>query len=258
MTDPVLVIVSGIVGLAVGSFLNVAIVRLPAGKSVVAPPSHCPRCGERLRWVHNIPLVSWIALRGRCAFCAARIGAQYPFVEAATAMIWAANAAFLGPTAEAARAIVLLSLLLAIAVTDLRHYIIPDELSLGGTVAGVLLALPPGAPSLPESVVGSIVGGGLLWGVAIVGSRVLGREAMGGGDIKLMAMIGAFLGWKGALLTIFLGALSGTLIFGPIALYARLSRRPETLVPFGVFLAIGAGLTLYLGEPLLRWYLGPG
>ena len=254
MTDPIFVIVSGVVGLAIGSFLNVAIVRLPAGESVVSPPSRCPRCGEPLRWYHNVPVASWIALRGRCAFCASPIGAQYPLVEATTAVIWAANAALLGPTVDAARAVALLTLLLAIAVTDLKHYIIPDELSLGGIAAGIALALPAGPPSLPESVVGSLVGGGILWGVAIAGSRVFGREAMGGGDIKLMAMIGAFLGWKGALLTIFLGALSGTLIFGPIALYARMTRRPERLVPFGVFLALGAALTFYVGEPLLRWY----
>lgn len=252
--DLPLVIVSGIVGLAVGSFLNVMIVRLPAGESVIAPPSHCPHCGERLRWYHNIPLLSWIALRGRCAWCRAAIGWQYPLVELATAGIWAGNAAAFGATAHTARGIVLLTLLLAIAITDLRHYVIPDELSLGGTAAGALVALAPGPLSLPEAAIGSIVGGGLLWGVAIVGSWALGREAMGGGDIKLMAMIGAFLGWKGALLTIFLGALSGTVVFVPISLYVRLANKEEKLVPFGVFLAMGAALSFYLGDLLLDWY----
>lgn len=252
------VLVSGIVGLAVGSFVNVAIVRLPAGESVVSPPSRCPRCDGPLRWYHNIPLLSWIALRGRCAYCNERISWQYPLVEAATAAIWAANAAGYGPTPQTARGVVLLTLLLAIAVTDARHYIIPDELSLGGTVAGVLLAMAPGQPSLPEAVVGSVLGGGMLWLVAVVFGWALKREAMGGGDIKMMSMIGAFLGWKGAFLSIFLGALAGTLIFVPIALFFRIVHRTEKLVPFGVFLALGAAVAFYLGEPLLAWYLGGG
>lgn len=256
MTDLPLVIVSGIVGLAVGSFLNVVIIRLPTGESVVAPPSHCSSCGQRLRWVHNIPLLSWLALRGRCAYCSALIGWQYPLVEATTGAIWAANAAAFGATPRTAQAIVLLTLLLAIAVTDVRHYIIPDELSLGGTMAGALLAVAPGPPSLPGAAIGSVVGGGLLWVVAIVGGRVFGREAMGGGDIKLMAMIGAFLGWQGALLSIFLGALSGTLIFVPIAVYVRLKNGEEKLVPFGLFLAFGAALAFYAGDTLLSWWLG--
>lgn len=248
--DNPLVLVSGIVGLAIGSFLNVLIFRLPAGESVVMPPSHCPGCGETLRWYHNIPVVSWLALRGRCAYCGERISWQYPVVELLTGAIWAGNAVLFGATPEAARGAVLLTLLLAIAVTDARHYVIPDELSLGGTVAGVLLSLAPGGPTLPESVIGSIVGGGILWGVAIVGTWAFKKEAMGGGDIKMMAMVGAFLGWKGALLTIFLGALSGTLIFVPIAL------KTQKLVPFGIFLALGATLTFYFGGPLLGWYLG--
>lgn len=163
--------------------------------------------------------------------------------------MWAANAAVYGVTFEGARGAVLVTFLITIAVTDARYYLIPDELSLGGTVAGVLLSLPPGPPTLSESVVGSIVGGGLLWLVAIIGSWALKKDAMGGGDIKMMAMVGAFLGWRGALLTIFLGALAGTLIFVPVAL------RTRALVPFGIFLALGAGLTFYFGRPLLNWYL---
>ncbi len=245
-----LVLLSGVLGLVVGSFLNVLIVRLPAGRSVVRPGSHCPRCGRALRWYHNIPLLSWLVLRGRCAWCGEPIGWQYPFVELATGAIWAGNAALLGATPRAAQAVVMLTLLLAIAVIDARHFLIPDELSLGGAAAGFLLSMAPGPPSVPESAIGSIVGGGLLWLVAILGSMALKREAMGGGDIKMMAMLGAFLGWQGALLTIFLGALLGTLVFLPIAY------RSDRLVPFGVFLALGGTVTFYLGDALFEWYLG--
>lgn len=251
-----LVIVSSIVGLAVGSFLNVVTLRLPADESVVTPPSHCPECGAELRWYHNVPVVSWMALRGKCAFCGTRISWQYPAVELATAAIWGANAAAYGVSGEGARAILLLTLLLAIAVTDAKFYIIPDELSLGGTAAGVILAgvlqvwSPPVEIGLQQAVIGAVVGSGVLWLVAIVGSWALKKDAMGGGDIKMMALIGAFLGWKGALLTIFLGALAGTLVFVPIAW------RTDKLVPFGLFLALGAALTFYLGDALLEWYMG--
>ncbi len=245
-----IVLLSGLLGLVVGSFLNVLIVRLPAGRSIVRPRSHCPSCGRPLRWFHNIPLLSWIVLRGRCAWCGARIGWRYPVVELTTGAIWAGNAALWGATPRAGHAVVMLTLVLAIAVIDARHFLIPDELSLGGAAAGFLLSMAPGPPSVPESAIGSIVGGGLLWLVAILGSMALKREAMGGGDIKMMAMLGAFLGWQGALLTIFLGALLGTLVFLPIAY------RSERLVPFGVFLALGGTVTLYFGDALLDWYLG--
>lgn len=248
--DPYAITMAGLVGLAIGSFLNVLILRLPERRSVVRPASACPQCGRELAWYHNIPVVSWLALRGRCAFCGAGISVQYPLVEIATGAIWAGNVAMYGVSWEAGRGIVLLMLLLAIAITDLRFYIIPDELSLGGTALGGLLALPPGDPTIAQAAIGTVVGGGLLWLVAIVGTWVLKKEAMGGGDIKMMAMLGAFLGWKGALLTIFLGALAGTLVFVPIAL------RSDRLVPFGLFLALGGGLTFYFGDPLLAWYLG--
>lgn len=251
-----LVIVSSIVGLAVGSFLNVVTLRLPAEESIVAPPSHCPECGTELRWYHNIPVVSWLALRGRCTFCGTGISWQYPMVEIATAVIWGANVAAYGVSGEGARAILFLTLLLAIAVTDAKFYIIPDELSLGGAAAGVILAgsLQLWSPlveiGLQQAVIGAIVGSGVLWLVAIVGSWALKKDAMGGGDIKMMALIGAFLGWKGALLTIFLGALAGTLVFVPIAW------KTDKLVPFGLFLALGAALAFYVGDPLLDWYMG--
>ncbi len=245
-----LVPLAAVLGLMIGSFLNVLVLRLPARESVVAPRSRCPRCGTPLRWHHNIPLVSWLALRGRCAFCKEPISWQYPAVEASTAAIWALNAWAFGPTPEALRAVAFLTLLLAIAVTDLRFYIIPDELSVGGAVLGLALAFLPGEPTIVGALVGAAVGGGVLWIVAVVGTWAFRKEAMGGGDIKMLAMIGAFLGWKGALLTIFLGALAGTAVFVPLAW------KTDKLVPFGLFLAVGAALAFYVGDHLLAWYLG--
>lgn len=249
--EPALLVPLGVVlGLLVGSFLNVVILRLPARESVVFPGSHCPRCKTPLRWYHNLPVASWLALRGRCAFCKEPISWQYPAVEISTAAIWGAHLALLGATPEAARGIALMTLLLAIAVADLRFYIIPDELSLGGAVLGLALAFLPGEPTILGALLGAAVGGGVLWIVAIVGTWAFRKEAMGGGDIKLMAMIGAFLGWRGALLTIFLGALAGTIVFVPIAW------KTDKLVPFGLFLAVGAALAFYVGDDLLRWYMG--
>ena len=245
-----LVGVVAVLGLLIGSFLNVLILRLPVGESIVAPGSRCPHCKTPLRWYHNVPLVSWLVLGGRCAFCKESIGWQYPAVEVSTTVIWGANVAAYGLTPEAARAILFLTLLLAIAVTDARFYIIPDELSLGGAALGLVLSLFPGGPALLDSLIGAVVGGTVLWVVAIVGTWAFKKDAMGGGDIKMLAMVGAFLGWRGALLTIFLGALAGTLIFVPLAW------KSDKLVPFGVFLSLGAGLAFYFGDDLLRWYTG--
>ena len=243
------VLLAGLLGLLVGSFLNVAILRLPADMSLVRPRSHCPRCGETLKWYHNVPVVSWLTLRGRCAYCGERISVQYPIVELATAGIWAGSVYAFGFTSHAAQAVVMMSILLAVAVTDGREYVIPDELSLGGVVAGLAMSFLPGTPTPVGSLIGVLVGGGVLWVIAVIGTKVFGEDAMGGGDIKLMAMIGAFVGWQGTLLTLFIGAILATIVFVPINL------RSKKLVPFGIFLAIGGAMTFVWGEWLLDWYL---
>jgi leader peptidase (prepilin peptidase)/N-methyltransferase len=243
------VILAGLLGLLVGSFLNVAILRLPADMSLVRPRSHCPRCGETLKWYHNIPVVSWLTLRGRCAYCGTRISVQYPIVELTTAAIWAGNVYAFGLTPHAAQAVVMMSILLAVAITDGREYVIPDELSLGGVVAGLAMSFLPGSLTPVGSLIGILVGGGLLWVIAIVGTKIFGEDAMGGGDVKLMAMIGAFVGWQGTLLTLFIGAILATIVFVPI------NMRSKKLVPFGIFLAIGGAVTFVWGDALLDWYL---
>ena len=248
-----LIVIAALFGAVIGSFLNVCILRWGAEpkESVVSPPSHCPKCGIGLRWYDNVPIVSWLVLRGRCRGCRTPISIQYPMVELATALIWAFVVWRYGATLEAFRGAAFGTVLLGIAMTDARAYIIPDEFSLGGLAIGILFALAAGKQPLGVALLGAAVGFGMLWLVAIAGEWMFKQEAMGGGDIKMMAMVGAFLGWQGTLLTVFLGALIGSLIFVPLSLMGR-----KQLVPFGIFLAIGAAATYLVGPAILTWYSG--
>lgn len=240
---------AGVLGLVLGSFLNVCSLRWPREESVVHPASRCLGCGAAIRWFDNIPLFSYLVLlRGRCRSCGMFISPQYPAVELATGLIWAGSFFQFGLSAEALRGALFLTLLLGIAVSDARFYIIPDQFSLGGLAVGLALAPFPGGPSWWEAGLGAVVGYALLWGVAAVGRRLFRKEAMGGGDLKMMAMVGAYLGVPGVLLTTFLGSLLGSVIFGPVAW------RTGRLVPFGIFLAAGAGIAYGWGEVLIQWY----
>jgi leader peptidase (prepilin peptidase)/N-methyltransferase len=245
------VVMAGIFGLLVGSFLNVCIVRWGAEpkQSVVKPRSRCPACGHAIAWYENIPVLSWLALRGKCRGCGARISAMYPLVELAVGAIWAWCAWRFGLALEALQMAAFATILLGIALTDARNYIIPDEFSLGGLVIGLAIAAAMGWPELQAALLGATLGFGLLWITGALGSWILKQEAMGGGDIKMMAMVGAFVGWQGVLLTIFLGALLGSLIFVPLQLMGR-----KKLIPFGIFLAIGAWATTLWGQRLVAWY----
>ncbi|MDX2263320.1 MAG: prepilin peptidase [Gemmatimonadales bacterium] len=244
-----LVALAGAFGLLLGSFLNVCITRWPAEQSVVRPRSRCPKCGNLIAWYDNIPVLSWLMLGAKCRHCALPIPIMYPLIELATAAIWAAAAAWYGPEVEAVRASWFGTLLLGIAMTDAREYIIPDEFSIGGAITGLMFAFAGGALGWQAALLGAAVGYGLLWLIAVVGQKAFGEEAMGGGDVKMMAMIGAFLGWQGVLLTLFLGALIGTLIFLPMRLMGK-----EKLVPFGIFLAIGAAAYWVVGDAMVMWY----
>lgn len=259
--DLLVATIAGLFGLVLGSFLNVCIVRLPRHESVVRPRSKCPRCGRMIAWYDNIPVLSWLVLRGRCRGCALPISPLYPLVELATGAIWFLLAWHTGPTLELVRGGAFFTLLLGIAVTDAREYIIPDEMSVGGAVLGLLLALGSGWPGFRVALIGAAVGFFLLWGFAAAGTwmgRRMGlvggegqpEEAMGGGDIKMMAMIGAFLGWPGVLMTVFLGAAAGSLVYVPLNLLGH-----RKLVPFGVFLALGAAITYLAGHALIDVYL---
>lgn len=239
---------AGLVGACVGSFLNVCVYRWPEDKSVVSPPSACPACGTRIRWYDNVPVLGWLWLRGKCRACGNRISIQYPLVELFTALIWVMAVWRFGWDWQALATALFFTILLGIALSDAATYIIPDQFTIGGTVLGLALSFAPGGIDPVRSLVGAAVGFGVLWLVAVLGEWAFKKEAMGGGDIKMMAMVGAFLGPWGVLLTLFLGALFGTLIFAPI------SMKTGKLVPFGIFLALGAAITEPFGQAIIDWY----
>ena len=241
----------GILGAMVGSFLNVCIYRFPQGGSIVVPRSRCPRCGTPIRWYDNIPLVSFILLRGKCRTCGGQISIQYPLVEAAGAALLVVLYCKVGLSFDLLEDAILLFILLGIAVTDVRTYTIPDGFSVSGIVLGLLLSFLPGGITPLESLIGLLVGGGSLYLVALIGEFIFKKEAMGGGDVKMLAMIGAFLGWPGVLFTLFVGSLTGSFIFG----WINFVLRKKKLVPFGMFLAIGAGVYTFAGPELIAWYL---
>jgi leader peptidase (prepilin peptidase)/N-methyltransferase len=244
-----------------GSFLNVLSIRWPQDRSVVAPRSACPRCNTPIAWYDNIPVVSWIVLGGKCRACGGGISIQYPLVELTTGIVWAGLFAFHGLGAEALRGSLFLTLLFGISLSDARFYIIPDQFSVGGTVLGLLLALLPGAALGPvRALIGAAVGFGGMWLVGIGGTWMVkkmrpGRleehgvdRALGGGDVKMMGMVGAFLGAWGVATTVFFGSLFALLVFGPISYFTK------RLVPLGIFLAAGAALSYGWGEAILDWY----
>ena len=250
MIEPMLAAVVGaLFGAVIGSFLNVCIVRLPAEQSVVSPPSRCPRCGKPVEWRDNIPVLSWLLLRGKCRGCREPISILYPIIELATAVLWAGMAWHYGLSLDALRGALFGTLLLGIALTDAREYIIPNEFTYGGLAIGLILSAASGLDSVVAALIGAVVGFAILWLVGVAGRWAFKEEAMGGGDIKMMAMVGTFVGWQGVLLTIFLGALAGTAIFLPLTLIGR-----KKLVPFGVFLAIGAAVTYVIGPSIIEWY----
>lgn len=262
-------------GLVVGSFLNVCIVRLPRGRSIVKPPSHCPRCKEPIRFYDNIPIISFLLLRGKCRSCGEPISWRYPLVELMNGLFYAWILHEFGLGGEAFLVMALCSALIVITFIDLDHQIIPDILTLPGILVGLTFApffmyplndtlpfrlgslLPDSGPYLTafvNSFIGMIIGGAPLLVIGWIWEKLRHVEAMGGGDVKLMGMVGSFLGWKGALLTIMLGALSGSVV--GILLIVLKRHKMEKVIPFGPFLAAGALASVFYGSDLIFWYLG--
>ena len=238
-----------VVGLLVGSFLNVVIARLPEGRSLWAPRSACPGCRTTIAWYDNVPLLSFLLLRGRCRHCAMPIPWRYPAVEAVTGIAFALAWAVLGPTLGFLAGAMLLALLIAVTGIDLRHQIIPDVITLPGIGLGVVAAWLTARVSLVESLLGVLVGGGIFLLIIL-----LSGGGMGGGDMKLGAMLGAFLGWKLALVAVLLAVLSGGLVAVALLLLRRRGRKEA--IPFGPYLALGGAVALLWGDGLLAWYLG--
>lgn len=244
-----------VVGAFLGSFLNVCISRLPQGESVVTPPSRCPRCRTPIRYYDNVPLLSFALLRGRCRSCREPISWRYPAVEALAAGAAVLTWARFGPGWTGARALALTLLLLAVAFTDLETLLIPDRLTLPGIALGLALRAYPLPAELGDGVLGALAAGGLLLLVRSAGRVAFGREAMGLGDVKLAAMMGAFLGLAPVLVALFLGVLVGGLTAA--GLLALGQKHRGDYLPFGTFLALGGILAAFWGRPLLAWYLGP-
>ena len=235
-----------VAGMVVGSFLDVCIYRIPKGISLLSPGSLCPKCERAIRFYDNIPVVSFLLLWGRCRRCGERIGWTYPAVELLTGLVFLALSVGMGWAMAMVRLCVLSAVLIPAAVIDLRHGIIPDRITYPAMGIGVLLALPGGWGAVIRSVIGLAVGGGVLYGVALLGSALLRRDSLGGGDIKLLAAIGAFLGWQGALWSLFLGALIALAVGVALMLFARRDHRGTIL--FGPFLALGAAACVALAR----------
>lgn len=255
MPETLIWIYAALVGAAIGSFLNVCVSRLPAGESVISPRSRCPSCEHPIAWYDNIPVVSYLLLRGRCRACESRISAQYPLVELAVAAIWLAMAVRFGVSVEALRGAIFLTLLLGIALTDARHMVIPDHFSLGGVLLGLVFAAPPGDFPLGRAITGAALGYGLLWLVAWGGEKVFRKPALGMGDVHMMAMVGAFVGTSGALLTVLLGSVLGLLVGVPISWWRGRLAVMNTYLPLGVYLAVGAAIAHAWGDAIVAWYL---
>ncbi|MBI5233860.1 MAG: prepilin peptidase [Deltaproteobacteria bacterium] len=234
------------IGAALGSFLNVCILRIPEGRSIVYPPSNCPACNAVIRFYDNIPIVSYILLSARCRQCLSPISAQYPLVEAITAALTLFLYAKFGLSIALFINLVFVLALIVITFIDLRLQIIPDVISIPGIISGFLFSFFTRTPGVAGSLLGIIIGGGILLVIAFLYFKLCSREGMGGGDIKLLAMIGAFVGWKGVLFVLFTASLTGAFI-GSLFLFFSGSGR-DNPIPFGPFLAIGALIYVFAGE----------
>jgi leader peptidase (prepilin peptidase)/N-methyltransferase len=240
-------------GAIAGSFLNVLIYRLPLGRSVVWPSSACPHCSRELSWYENVPVVSYLALRARCRTCRAGISIRYPFVEVLTAAMFAAGWWYYGPGVLLASRLVFGCALIALFAIDLEHHLLPNAITLPGIVAGLAFGFFT-EPGWRASVIGALAGGGALYAIAEAYYRVRHEEGLGMGDVKMLAMIGAFLGWKLALVTLMLASLAGTVV--GLGLIASRRGGMKYALPFGTFLALGAAAAATVGTRALAWYLG--
>jgi leader peptidase (prepilin peptidase)/N-methyltransferase len=253
--DWLAVLWAAVIGASAGSFLNVCIYRWPAGQSVLRPPSRCPACETPLRWRDNVPILGWSLLRGRCRHCGARISVQYPLVELGCTLIWMAAVVNHGVELEALRSALFLTILLGIAMTDAQHMVIPDQFTIIGAAIGLLLATAPEGIALRTAIAGAAIGYVLLWTVKLAAEKILGKPALGVGDIHMMLLVGAFTGTAGMLLTLLIGSLLGLFIGAPVAALRRGGPVIGSYLPLGTFLAIGAAVAHVWGPAIVAWYL---
>ncbi|MBI5787669.1 MAG: prepilin peptidase [Candidatus Schekmanbacteria bacterium] len=241
-------------GMLIGSFLNVCIYRMPKGESLAFPASHCPQCQTALHFYDNIPVLSYLFLRGKCRFCKAPISEQYPLVELLTGLLFMLTVLRFGFSLSVPVYATLQAILIVAIFVDAAHMIIPDKITIPGIIIGFLASFLPRHPvSWQNSLLGILVAGGFLYLVAVLSVVILKKEGMGGGDIKLAAAIGAFLGWQRSFLAVMLGAFLGSVVGIALILIRRKGRKEY--IPFGPFLACGAIISLYWGNELIDWYL---
>jgi leader peptidase (prepilin peptidase)/N-methyltransferase len=242
-----------LLGLAVGSFLNVCIHRLPRGQSLNSPPSRCPSCDNRLRWFDNIPVLSYVLLGGRCRTCRAWISIRYPLVELITMALFVTHGEVFGWSALLIPRLVFACAMVVLFAIDLEHQLLPNVITLPGIVVGLIASavLPPG---IVDALIGVLIGGGVLWLIGEAYFRYSGHEGMGGGDVKMLAMIGAFLGWKLVLVTLVLSSIAGSLI--GLAVIAFRKGGMKYALPYGTFLALGALVASLAGDAIVNWYVG--
>lgn len=251
---PILILgASFILGTVVGSFLNVCIYRIPAGMSIVHPRSRCPRCEKQIPWHQNVPIISYVMLAGRCGNCRARISLRYPAVEFLTGLLFIFTLWSFGVHLSTLVYWVFCAVLIVITFIDLDHQLIPDVISLPGIVVGFLGSFLVPWVTWLDSLLGVLLGGGSLLLIALGYEKMTGKEGMGGGDIKLLAMIGAFLGWTAILPILLISSLLGTAIGVPVMLLK--GKDGKLAIPFGPFLAIGSLIYLFWGRSILSWYL---
>lgn len=253
LPDTVVMFYALLIGLCIGSFLNVVIYRLPLGQSLVSPGSRCTKCGYQLRWYDNVPVLSWALLGGRCRQCRTSISVQYPIVEVVTAVLFVL-VAWLTPVGPLlVSRLILVAILVALFGIDLEHQILPNTITLPGLASGLMFSTiaPPG---WKDALLGALLGAGVLYGIAAAYYAVRREEGLGMGDVKMLAMIGAFLGWKAVLVTLVLSSFSGAAI--GMALIAAQRGGMKLALPFGTFLAVGAVAAMLAGDPLITWYSG--
>lgn len=251
----VLLLTAFVLGSVIGSFLNVCIYRIPAGLSVVSPRSRCFSCETMIKWYHNIPLLSWVLLRGQCAYCGARVSVRYPLVEALTGLLFVLFLYRFGFHPVTLVFWLLSATLVVISFIDLDHQIIPDVISLPGIPIGFFCSFLVPWVTWSESLLGIIVGGGSLMAIALAYEYLTKQEGMGFGDVKLLAMLGALLGWTAVMPIIFIGSVMGTIVGIPLMLISKSGRK--LAIPFGPFLSAGALIYVYfidLFDPLMAWY----
>ena len=251
MVTPVVLVFAAVFGAIVGSFLNVVIYRVPLGQSIVSPPSRCRKCGYSLKWFDNIPIVSWLLLRGRCRKCGVAVSWQYPVVELITAILFVLVVWLTPPGPLMIARLLLVCILIVLFGIDLEHQILPNAITLPGIVIGFLFSLF-GPPGWKDSLIGILLGGGILYAIAWAYYLWRREEGMGMGDVKMLAMLGAFLGWQAVLVTLVLASFSGAII-GVILISAQKGDMKFAL-PFGTFLALGALAAMFVGDPLIAWY----